>query len=365
MSPVRPLVTRYQDDLSLFPTRWHKIALVLGVIVLIAIPLTTNRYWLDIVNLTAVYVVGAVALVILTGFTGQISLGHAGFLAVGAYTAAVFGNHLGVPFWLVIPLAGFIAAAVGLAAGPFALRLRGLYLAIITIGLVFVVNHTLRSFPQLTGGVQGTSVPMLWWFDRASASNFLGGYRATTELGPVSVETDVKLYILFVAIAAFTIWCGTNIRRSNSGRAMMAVRDHDLAAAVLGVSPAKYKIIAFGISSFFAGVAGAMYGFKATFITIDPPFNLLMSVEFIAIIVIGGATTVFGATIGALFFGIVRPLAESVANRLDVLQGLSASQQSGLMLAMLVIGFMLIEPTGLRGVWVRVKRYFTSWPFKY
>jgi branched-chain amino acid transport system permease protein len=363
--PIRRLVTRYEDDLSLFPTRWHKIGLALTVLVLVAVPLTANRYWLDVVNLTAVYVVGAVALVVLTGFTGQISLGHAAFLAVGAYCAAVFGNHLGMPFWLVIPVAGLVAAAVGLAAGPFALRLRGLYLAIITIGLVFVVNHVLRSLPSLTGGLQGTSVPMLWWFDRGAAGDLLGGYRATTTLGPVSLDTDVKIYLLFVLLAVLTIWCGTNLRRSNSGRAMMAVRDHDLAAAVLGVSPARYKIIGFGISSFFAGVAGAMYGFKAAYITIDPPFNLNMSVEFIAIIVIGGATTVTGATLGALFFGLVRPLAESAANRMDVLEALTTSQQSLLMLAVLVIGFMLLEPNGLRGVWLRVRRYFASWPFRY
>lgn len=363
--PIRPLLTRYEDDLALFPTRWHRIGLVLGTAVLLALPFLASRYWLDVVNLTAVYVVGAVALVILTGFTGQISLGHAGFLAVGAYSAAVLGNHLGVPFWLVIPLAGLAAAAVGLAAGPFALRLRGLYLAIITIGLVFVVNHVLRSFPELTGGVQGTAVPMLWWFDAEGAGDFLGGFRAATTLGPLRLESDVKLYFLFLALAVVTAWCGVNLRRSDSGRAMMAVRDHDLAAAVLGVSPARYKIIAFGISSFFAGVAGAMYGFKAAFITIDPPFNLNMSVEFIAIIVIGGATTVFGAIVGAMFFSIVRPLAESVANQLELLEALSAAQQSLLVLAILVIGFMLVEPAGLRGLWLRMKRYFASWPFRY
>jgi branched-chain amino acid transport system permease protein len=363
--PVRPLVTRYEDDLALFPTRWNKIGLVLCVTVLLLAPFVASRYWLDVLNLTAVYVVGAVALVILTGFTGQISLGHAGFMAIGAYCAAVLGNHLGMPFWLVLPIGGLAAAGVGLIAGPFALRLRGLYLAIITIGLVFVVNHVLRSFPSLTGGVMGTSVPMLWWFDRAGAADFLGGYRATTQFGALSLEADVKIYFLFAALAVFTAWCGVNLRRSNSGRAMMAVRDHDLAAAVLGVSPARYKIIAFGISSFFAGVAGSMYAFKAAFITIDPPFNMAMSVEFIAIIVIGGATTVLGAVLGAFFYSIARPLAESAANRVDLLDALSSSQQSLLVLAVLVIGFMLIEPTGLRGIWVKVRQYFSGWPFRY
>jgi branched-chain amino acid transport system permease protein len=363
--PVRPLVTRYEDDLRLFPTRWNRIGLVLGIAALVAVPLLANRYWLDVANITAVYIVGAIALVILTGFTGQISLGHAAFLAVGAYSAAVLGRHAGTPFWLVLPIAGLAAAAVGLAAGPFALRLRGLYLAIITIGLVFVVNHVLRAFPAVTGGVQGTSVPMLWWFDRANSADYLGGYRAASSIGPLTLQTDVKIYALFVLLATFTAWCGVNLRRSNSGRAMMAVRDHDLAAAVLGVSPARYKIIAFGISSFFAGVAGAMYAFKSTYITIDPPFNLNMSVEFIAIIIIGGATTIVGAIMGAIFFGVARPLAESLANRFDLLETLTASQQSLLVLAVLVIAFMLLEPSGLRGVWLRVKRYFASWPFRY
>jgi len=363
--PIRPLVTRYEDDLSLFPTRWHKIALVLGVIVLVTVPFTANRYWLDVVNFTAVYVVGAVGLMILTGFTGQISLGHAGFMAVGAYTAAVLGNHLGTPFWIVIPLAGLMAAGVGLAAGPFALRLRGLYLAIITIGLVFLVNHILRSFPYWTGGVQGTSVPMLWWFDKEGASDFLGGFRTPTEIGSLTLDPEVKLYFLFLSLAVFTVWCGVNLRRSNSGRAMMAVRDHDLAAAVLGVSPSRYKIIAFGISSFFAGVAGAMYGFKTAFITVDPPFNLNMSVEYIAIIVIGGASTVVGAVLGALFFGLVRPLAERAIAGLGLLDALTSSQQSLLIMAVMVIAFMLIEPRGLHGIWRRIRAYFASWPFRY
>ena len=363
--PIRPLVTRYQDDLTLFPTRWHKIAVVLVAVVLLLIPLVAGPAGLYVANTTMVYVVGAVGLMILMGFTGQISLGHAAFLALGAYSAAVFGNHLGLPFWLVIPVAGTVAALVGLAVGPFALRLRGLYLAIITLGLVFVVNHVLRSFPEFTGGVQGTSVPMLWWFDKAGAADYLGGYRTPLTLGPLGLDTDVKLYLLFLALALFTIWCGANLRRSNSGRAMMAVRDHDLAAAVLGVSPAKYKIIAFGISSFFAGVAGAMYAFKETFITVDPPFNLQMSVEYIAIIVIGGSSTVLGATLGALFFGLVRPLAEEALNRLDLLEALTGSQQSLLVLAVLVIGFMLVEPAGLHGVWLNIRRYFASWPFRY
>ncbi len=175
----------------------------------------------------------------------------------------------------------------------------------------------------------------------------------------------MKLYLLFLAVAVGTVWCAANLRRSDAGRAMMAVRDHDLAAAVLGVDPARYKIVAFGVSSFFAGVAGAMYAFKATFITIDPPFNLNMSVEYIAIIVIGGASSVAGAVLGALFFGLVRPLAESTVSRIDLLEALTASQQSLLVLALLVIVLMLVEPQGLVAIWRRIRDYFAAWPFRY
>lgn len=362
--PTRPLVTRYEQDLALFPSAWHRAGVAAAVVFLAIFPLVASAPWLTVANRTLVTVVGAVSLMILSGLTGQLSLGHAAFLAVGAYTAAVLGSKAGVPFWLAIPAAGGAAAAVGLAAGPFALRLRGLYLAIITIGLVFVVNHVLLSFPRITGGVAGIAAPMHPWFAAGDPNTLLTSFSRTVVVGPLALTFERKLYALFVAIALATLWCGVNLRRTNTGRAMAAVRDHDLAAAVLGVNPARYKIIAFGVSSFFAGVAGAMFAYLYQFITVDPPFNLMMSIQYIAIIVIGGLGTMFGAVAGAVVFTVAEPVAEMVMGYVPIVNRLTTAQRGILFLSALVTAFMLFEPRGLFGIWLRVRRYFSAWPFR-
>ena len=362
--PTKPLVTSYEQDQKLFPDFWHKVGLTLGVIACLAFPFLADSYWISIGNEALIAVVGAVGMMILTGFAGQISLGHAAFLALGAYSAGVTGFHYGLPFWLGIPIGGLVAAAIGLAVGPFALRLRGLYLAIVTLGLLFLVDHVLVSFPDLTGGISGLSVPMHGWFAESGATGF-GSFGETLDLGVVTLEFDQKLYFVFLMIAVAAAFASKNIQRSNTGRAMVAVRDHDLAAAVLGVDPARTKVIAFGISSFFAGVAGAMFAYKQQFITVNPPFNLAMSVDYIAIIVLGGIGTTFGAVAGAVAFVILSPLAELAGGYIPLLNQLSGGQQSTVLFASLVIAFLVFEPLGLFGIWMRIKRYFIAWPFRY
>jgi branched-chain amino acid transport system permease protein len=363
--PLRPLVTRYEDDLKLFPGFWQKLGLAVGLLIVLSYPVLANAHWLAIGNLMLVTIVGAVGLMILTGFTGQISLGHAAFMALGAYTAAVMGTRMGMPFWLILPVAGTIAAAVGLMVGPFALRLKGLYLAIVTLGLLFLVNHVLLSYPAITGGVAGITAPVHLWFTEPGTPGPLSSFAQTWRIAGLRIGFEEKLYFVFLILAIATVWCGKNVQRSNTGRAMMAVRDHDLAAAVLGVSPARYKVIAFGLSSFLAGVAGAMFAFQQQYITIDPPFNLLMSIEFIAIIVIGGLGSVFGAIAGTLLYAAVEPMSHSVGEMIPFLSGLSSHQQGVLGLAIIVCVFMAFEPLGLLGIWLRVKRYFMAWPFRY
>ncbi len=357
--PTTPLSVRYEDDLRLFASVWRRIGIVLLAVGVVAFPFVVDGRWVMTANFALVAVVGAVGLMILTGFTGQISLGHAAFLAIGAYTAAVTGDTFGLPFWLSIPLGGALAALVGLAVGPFALRLRGLYLAIVTLGLVFIVNHLLRAFPEVTGGLSGIRVPMLWWFDGPRVGD------ATWELGPLTLASREQLYFLFVLITVGVVLFATNLRRSRTGRAMNAVRDRDVAAAVMGVNVARTKLEAFGISSFIAGMAGAMFGYVQTFITIDPPFNLIMSIEYIAMIVLGGVGTVVGAVLGGLAFVAIGPIAEHLLGGLPLLSELSSSQQQRLMFAVIVGAFLLLEPLGLYGVWIRIKIYFMAWPFRY
>ncbi len=363
--PLRPLVTRYEDDLRLFPGFWQKLALLLCTVVLLGYPFVANAYWLAIGNLAMVTVVASVGLMILMGFTGQISLGHAAFMAIGAYTAAVLGTRMGMPYWLIMPVAGTLAAAVGLVVGPFALRLKGLYLAIVTLGLLFLVNHVLLSYPSVTGGVAGITSPVHSWFADPGTPGPLSSFSQAWRVAGVRIGFEEKLYFVFLAVATAAVYLGKNIQRSNTGRAMMAVRDHDLAAAVIGVSPARYKIIAFGLSSFIAGVAGAMFAFQQQYITIDPPFNLMMSIQFIAIIVIGGLGSVFGAVAGTLLYTAVEPLSHTIGETIPFLAPLSSNQMGVIGLALVVCGFLAFEPLGLLGIWLRIKRYFLAWPFRY
>ncbi len=361
--PNRPLAVRYTDYFKLLAGRWERIGVIVLAAVILVYPWAVNTNWVTVANLALIAVVGSTALMILTGFTGQISLGHAAFLAIGAYSTAVLGHQFGLPFWLLLPLAGLIAAAAGLAIGPFALRLEGLYLAIVTIGLTFLTNHVLLSFPEATGGSVGLSVPAHIGFGEAAGAR--SWFSETQHLGALELDFERKLYLVFTLIAVLTVLAARNLARSNTGRAMMAVRDHDLAASVMGVNPARAKITAFGISSFFAGIAGGMFALQQQFITVDPPFNLLLSVQYIAMIVLGGIGTVFGAVAGALAFVFLSPLLEMLGRATPLLNQLSSSMQSTLLFAVLVIACLIFEPLGLYGLWLRVKRYFMAWPFRY
>ncbi len=361
--PTRPLVVRYEDDLKLLPGLWHKAGGLLALTIALGYPWLVSARWLTVGNLALVAIVGAAALMVLTGFAGQVSLGHAAFLALGAYTAAVLGSKLGWPFWLALPLAGAVSTLVGVVIGVFALRLTGLYLSIVTLGLVFLTQHVLLAYPEVTNGLSGTSVPMYWWFrGEAGPAPTVSG---TWLVGPLVFTFERTLYFIFALLAGGAVWLTKNIQRSNSGRAMMAVRDQDLAAEVLGVATTQAKLQAFGFSSFLAGIAGAMFGYQQQYITVEPPFDLNLSIQFIAMIVLGGVGSVFGAVAGALAFTFLSPFAESVGQYLPLINQLTSAQQATVLLPLIVVLVLVLEPMGLLGVWLRVRRYFQAWPFRY
>jgi len=362
--PTKALVTSYRQDLMLFPDRWHKVAIVLGGLFLGLYPLLFTDYWVTVANHAMIAVVGSVGLMVLTGFCGQISMGHAAFLALGAYTTAVLGTHFQIPFWLGIPAGGLVAAAVGLMVGPFALKLRGLYLAIVTVGLVFLVEHLLLHLPELTGGPMGIEVTSLFGFGPASGSLDDFTPRKPLDLGVARLHSGQIMYYLFLVIAATAAFIAKNVHRSNTGRAMMAVRDQDIAASVLGVHPSRTKIIAFGLSSFLAGVAGGMLAMEQTYLNVEN-FNLHLSIEYIAMIVMGGIGTVYGAVAGAVGYVIIEPLAHLVGGFLPFMEEWSDKQQSTFIFAWVICGFLIFEPLGLFGIWLRIKRYFMAWPFRY
>ena len=368
--PTRKLVVRYEQDLSLFPDRWHQLGLATFIAFAVTFPLIASEYWLGISLDTMIAIVGAVAMMILTGFAGQVSLGHAAFLGVGAYTAAILGNIYGVPFWLTLPIAGVISTLVGLTVGPFALRLEGLYLAIVTVGLLFLVQHTIKQGIEPLYDQDSFLASMHTWFVRDPETRAgIGSFFEDSVLWGYTLSFKQKLYLLFIALTSIVVWVSRNLQRSRIGRAMMSVRDRDTTAAVLGINPARVKLVAFGISSFLAGVAGAMYAYAHPTISLDvttgEPFSLTMSVLYLAMVVLGGIGTTFGAVWGAIALTVLFPLAEYVGHHLPFPASFSTEQQGALIFFPCLCLFLVFEPLGILGIWLRIKRYFMAWPFKY
>jgi len=368
--PTKKLVTRYEQDLGVFPDFWQKVGLVVALIGLLSFPFVASEYWLGVGNDAMIMIVGAIAMMILTGFAGQVSLGHAAFLAIGAYAVSILGSLYGVPFWLAIPCAGLLAAMIGLAVGPFALRLEGLYLAIVTVGLLFLVQHGIKHGVEVVYDQQSFTASMHAWFvgDPAERSGLGSFFQDSMVLG-VTLSFKQKLYLLFLFLTVLALWIGRNIANSTTGRAMMAVRDRDTTAAVIGVNPSRTKFVAFGISSFFAGVAGAMFAYKNTTLYLDAgtgePVSLGMSVSFLAMVVLGGVGTMFGAVWGALAFTVLFPLAEHLGSMLPFPAAFSSEHQGALLFFPVLCVFLIFEPLGLFGIWLRIKRYFMAWPFRY
>lgn len=368
--PTRKLEVSYTQDLTLFPDRWQQLGLLVAAIALISFPMFASEYWIGVSLDAMIAIVGAVAMMILTGFAGQVSLGHAAFIGAGAYTAAILGNIYGVPFWLAIPTAGVVATLIGLTVGPFALRLEGLYLAIVTVGLLFLVQHTVKQGIEPLYGKDSFLVSMHTWFvsDPQERSGLGSFFDDSVWLG-FAVTIKHKLYLVFMLLTLTAIWVSRNIQRSRIGRAMMAVRDRDTIASVLGVNPTRVKFIAFGISSFLAGVAGAMYAYAHPTVSLDvttgEPFSLTMSVLYLAMVVLGGVGTTFGAVWGAIALTVLFPLMEQIGHALPFPDAFSSDQRAALIFFPLLCLFLVFEPLGLLGIWLRVKRYFMAWPFKY
>ena len=316
-----------------------------------------------------VAVVGSVAMMILTGFAGQVSLGHAAFLGVGAYAAAILGSLYGLPFWLNIPLAGVVATAVGLSVGPFALRLEGLYLAIVTVGLLFLVQHLIKQGIEPIFQRDSFVASMhVWFVDDPDERGGLGTFFSDSTYFGIMVSFKQKLYLLFLALTSVIVLLSWNIQHSRLGRAMMSVRDRDVTAAVIGVNPARVKFIAFGLSSFVAGIAGAMYAYAHPTVSLDStgaPFSLTMSVLYLAMVVLGGIGTTFGAVLGAIALSVLFPMAEELALLFPFPDSFSGEQQGAIIFFPVLCIFLVFEPLGILGIWLRIKRYFLAWPFRY
>jgi branched-chain amino acid transport system permease protein len=345
--------TTYAADMALYPlpiAKWTVIAL--AVIFVAIIPLTVHEYYLSILNLIFIAVVGALGLNILVGYTGQISIGHGAFMSVGAYTAANLAVHLGLPFWITLPAGGLMAAAVGAVVGVPSLRIKGLYLAIATLAGQLIIEWTINHVPAISGGAQA-SIQV----DRPSLFGF-------------TFDSQGRLYFFLLFFAALAIVATLNIVRSRIGRAFVAVRDQDIAAEIIGINIYRYKLLSFAISSFYAGVCGVLYTYYFGIANYEQ-FQLVVSIDYLAMIIIGGLGSVLGSIFGAIFVTLlpiaIRIFMEDVG-ALFLSQGELANIISGLRLAVfggLIIFFLIVEPEGLNRLWRNIRSYFRVWPFSY
>jgi branched-chain amino acid transport system permease protein len=356
------LATSHRDEVRL----WRSVSpwgvallLVIGAV----LPTQMTEFQTSVAIYAGIAAIGGLGLNLLTGFTGQVSLGHAAFLGVGAYAGAYLGEELELPLLLWLPGAAVAGGLVGGVVGPFALRLRGNYLAIITLGLVFIAQYVFESWTSVTGGLNGRAVSV------------------PVEVGPVDLaelevlgrtfSRDEGWFYLVWAVVGFVALTTKNVVRSRAGRAMQAVRDRDLAAEAIGVRLARYKVLAFVLSSSLGATAGALYGAYQRYVN-PSEFSLTLSITYIAIIVVGGIGVVFGPVLGALFVTVVPRVIEEISPHLPfvatdtggdgVMTVFSLNQA---IFGLLIITFLVLEPRGIAVMWLRLRAYFRAWPFSY
>ena len=350
------------DATALWRTSWRRFGLLLLIATYLVAPIVLSDFQLTVVDYAGIAAIGAIGLNVLTGYTGQISLGHGFFLGAGAYASAYIGGELDLPLPVWLLGAAVIGALVGVVIGPFALRLRGSYLAIITLGLVFIGQHVFENWDSVTGGLSGTSVS------------------APVELGPIdfaaldvagkSFSRNAGYCYLIWGVVAIVAVLVKNLMRTRLGRAFQAVRDRDAAAAVIGVRLARTKVMAFVVSSSLAAVAGALYGSYQRFVNPEE-FGLFLSIEYVAMIVIGGVATIYGSVLGALFITAMPFVIEEWSDRIPGVatepgqSGITVFALNQALFGVLIIGFLLFEPRGLAAIWMRIRTYFQAWPFSY
>jgi len=332
--------TNYYQDIRLFKYRstffWY-LALVSGSLIL---PLLLDEYLISQLTFICMYAVAAMGLMLLTGYTGQVSMGHAAFFAIGSYTSAILTSK-GVPFILALPAAGILAGVVGILIGRPILHLTGLYLAIATMGFAFIVDEILIRWESLTRGN-------------------MGFYVKPPSIGSLIFDTEIRFYYLSLVILILTLFAARNILRSPTGRAMIAIRDSEVAAQAMGINLAKFKTIAFALSAFFTGVAGSLYAHKLFFINPES-YTIILSIELLAMVIIGGLGSLHGAVFGAAFFIFLPQVIIMTRDYMPVY----LQNQTGLepaLFGLLIILVMLFEPMGIYGRWLKTKYYFEMFP---
>jgi branched-chain amino acid transport system permease protein len=333
--------TDYAQDIRLAKHGGHRFWYGLLCLGLLLAPWLIDEYWLAQLTFVLIYGIVGLGLMLLAGFTGLFSLGHAAFLGVGAYTQAVMVNA-GVPFPIALACAGLIAAAVGVVVGLPALRVKGIYLGMATLAFGFIVEEGLARWESVTGGNKGLMVnpPALFGWTLDSTNEF---------------------YFLCLVVCVLSTLGIVNLMRSSTGRAFVAIRDSEISAQSMGIHLARYKTLSFALSAALAGLGGALYAHKIQFLSPEQ-FSIIQSIDLLLMVVIGGLGSIHGAFLGAAFLIVMPQLIALGKDYLPEAIGQATGLQ-GAVYGAVLIAFVLFEPMGLYGRWLKVRAYFQLFPF--
>ena len=339
----------YAEDMAIVRTGTQWVLLIGLLALLFMAPLYLNHYWLSVGNIIGITIIAAVGLNILVGFCGQLSIGHAGFIAVGAYTSAILTHRFGMPFLVGLVSAGVVAGLVGIIFGLPSIRVKGFYLAITTIAAQFIIIWVINHW-NLTGGFQGITVPY-------------------ASIGGLVFSSESSLFYLIITITIICVLVGVNLTRTKVGRAFIAVRDNDLAAQVMGVNLLYYKLLAFFIGCFFAGIAGSLLAHWAGSLSTEI-FSFPESILYVGMIIIGGLGTTLGPILGVVFIRLLQQfltvnLVPFLESSFSMLPAGFASGVTPMLFGLVIILFLVLEPRGLAHRWALFKSEYRLWPFSY
>lgn len=352
LRPSGDFKTSYAGDTTIFETAASRYACILGVGALCLGPLVLDKYVLSLLIQIGYLGIAALGLNILVGFTGQISIGHAAFFGFGAFSSAWISNNTPIPVFFAIPLAGIATTAVGMLFGVPAARLKGLYLAIATLAAQYILQDFFARAQWFTGGVGGTPVEPFSLFGFA-------------------FDDDARYFYVVLAYVVLAYVAAANLMRTRDGRALVAVRDHYLSAEMMGINLTRYRTLSFGISSFFAGIGGALYGHYLGFVSVEG-FGILFSIQFLGMIIIGGLGSIMGTLMGTAFMTLLPELMEGVTHTLsgsaldralELNENISYLREMAI--GLVIILFLMVEPDGLAHRWKLIKAYWKLYPFSY
>lgn len=342
------LRTNYLESNEVLPRPYQKVLVIIALVVLLLPPVLMSNFYVHLMNTVLLAVIAVVGLNLLTGYCGQISLGHAAFLAIGAYTTVIL-TRMEVPFVVVVPAAGVVGAVFGFVVGLPSLRFRGIYLAISTLAMHYAVAYLITTYQSSIG---------------SSASG--GVYLLDPSIFGYELSDDRAWYYFLFAVAALAVIFVINLSRSRAGRAWMAIRDRDIAAAALGINVPRFKLLAFMTSSTLASIAGSLAAYYQNVVTAEA-YTLDLAVAYLAMVIVGGMGSVLGAIFGAIFITLlpygVDFLFEFAPRSWRFGGGIFGVQHG--MIGIFIILFLLFEPKGLVEIWRRIETYFERWPFRY